>query len=84
MTTATLPIYGKIGLRQTVSNTLTMAYRALLKIKHTPDQLVDVLLQPILFTLMFTFIFGGAISGSIENYLPLLIPGILVQTVISA
>ncbi|GHU64020.1 transport permease protein [Clostridia bacterium] len=89
MTTATLPIStlpvnGKIGLRQTIRNTLTMAYRALLKIKHTPDQLVDVLLQPILFTLMFTFIFGGAISGSIENYLPLLIPGILVQTIVSA
>jgi ABC-2 type transport system permease protein len=67
-----------------ISNTLTMAYRGLLKIKHTPDQLVDVVLQPILFTLMFAFIFGGAIAGSMADYLPALIPGILAQTVVMA
>ncbi len=41
-------------------------------------------LQPILFTLMFTYIFGGAISGNVLSYLPIIIPGILVQTVIGA
>jgi ABC-2 type transport system permease protein len=61
-----------------------MAYRSLLKIKHCPDQLIDVVLQPILFTLMFAFIFGGAIAGSMGDYLPLLIPGILAQTVVMA
>ena len=35
---------------QTVRNTLTMAYRGLLKIRRTPEQLIDVTLQPILFT----------------------------------
>jgi ABC-2 type transport system permease protein len=73
-----------ISLKTTLKNTMTMAYRALLKMKHTPDQLVDVLLQPILFTLMFAFIFGGAIAGSMGDYLPMLIPGILAQTVIMA
>jgi ABC-2 type transport system permease protein len=71
------------SIRQTVSNTLTMAYRGLLKIKRTPEQLFDVTLQPILFTLMFTYIFGGAISGNVHAYLPVIIPGILVQTVIT-
>ena len=33
---------------------------------------------------MFTYIFGGAIAGNVQNYLPLIIPGILVQTVITA
>jgi len=68
---------------QTVRHSLTMAYRGLLKIKRTPEQLFDVTLQPIIFTLMFTYIFGGAISGDIQSYLPVIIPGILVQTVIT-
>jgi ABC-2 type transport system permease protein len=68
---------------QAVRNSLTMAYRGLLKIRHTPEQLFDVTLQPIIFTLMFTYIFGGAISGNVHNYLPVIIPGILVQTVIT-
>ncbi|WP_214630156.1 ABC transporter permease [Paenibacillus agaridevorans] len=71
------------GLGQTIRNSLTMAYRGLLKIKRTPEQLFDVTLQPIIFTLMFTYIFGGAISGDVQSYLPVIIPGILVQTVIT-
>jgi len=69
--------------RQTVRNSFTMAYRGLLKIRRTPEQLFDVTFQPIIFTLMFTYIFGGAISGNVQNYLPVIIPGILVQTVIT-
>jgi ABC-2 type transport system permease protein len=72
-----------VSLSQTIANTFTMAYRGLLKIKRTPEQLIDVTLQPIIFTLMFTYIFGGAISGNVASYLPLIIPGILVQTVIT-
>jgi ABC-2 type transport system permease protein len=72
-----------VSLGQSVRNSFTMAYRGLLKIKRTPEQLIDVTVQPILFTVMFTYIFGGAISGSVESYLPLIIPGILVQTVIT-
>lgn len=68
---------------QTLRNSLTMAYRGLLKIRRTPEQLFDVTLQPIIFTLMFTYIFGGAISGDVSSYLPVIIPGILVQTVIT-
>ncbi len=68
---------------QTVRNSFTMAYRGLLKIRRTPEQLFDVTLQPIIFTLMFTYIFGGAISGDVLSYLPVIIPGILVQTVIT-
>ncbi|WP_409345377.1 ABC transporter permease [Paenibacillus sp. MBLB4367] len=68
---------------QSVRNSLTMAYRGLLKLRRTPEQLFDVTLQPIIFTLMFTYIFGGAISGDVQSYLPVIIPGILVQTVIT-
>lgn len=71
------------SLAQSIRNSLTMAYRGLLRIKRTPEQLFDVTFQPIIFTLMFTYIFGGAISGNVINYLPVIIPGILVQTVIT-
>jgi len=65
-----------------VSSSLTFGWRALLKIKHVPEQLFDVTMFPILFTLMFTFVFGGAISGSTEEYLQYALPGILTQTVV--
>jgi ABC-2 type transport system permease protein len=72
-----------VSLGQTISNSLVMAYRGLLKIRRTPEQLLDVTFQPIVFTLMFTYIFGGAIAGSVSSYLPIIIPGILVLTVIT-
>jgi len=71
------------SLKQTIQNSLTMAHRGLLKMRRTPEQFFDVTLQPILFTLMFTYIFGGAIAGNVHNYLPIIIPGILIQTVIT-
>lgn len=73
----------RISLEQSFANTFTMAYRGILKIKHNPEQLFDVVIQPIIFTLMFTYIFGGAIAGDVTAYLPTIIPGILVQTVIT-
>lgn len=76
-------LLSKPSFNQSLRNSLTMAYRGVLKIRRTPEQLFDVTLQPIIFTLMFTYIFGGAISGNVQNYLPVIIPGILVQTVIT-
>lgn len=65
-----------------VSNIQTFAWRALLKIKHVPEQLFDVLVTPIMFTVMFTYLFGGALAGSTDAYLNFLLPGILAQTVV--
>lgn len=67
-----------------VKNTFTFAHRTLLKIIHSPESLLDVTLMPILFTLMFTYLFGGAISGDIASYLPIIIPGILIQTCVTS
>ncbi len=55
------------SLGQSIRNSFTMAYRGLLKIRRTPEQLFDVTFQPIIFTLMFTYIFGGAISGNVQQ-----------------
>jgi ABC-2 type transport system permease protein len=67
----------------TVRQTLVMAWRATKKMRRNPEQFFDVTLQPILFTVMFAYVFGGAISGNVKSYLPLMIPGILAQTVLT-
>nr|WP_143690216.1 ABC transporter permease [Williamsia sterculiae] len=75
---------GRVGVRVAVGQSLTMAHRGLLKIRHNPQQLFDVIVLPIVFTVMFSTIFGGAIVGNVHAYLPLLIPGVLVQTSVAA
>lgn len=64
------------------SAVLTLAWRAMLKIKHVPFQLFDVAVSPIMFTLLFTFIFGGALAGTPRQYVQYLLPGVLVQTIV--
>ena len=65
-----------------VSAVLTLAWRALLKIKHVPFQLFDVIVTPIMFTVMFTYIFGGALEGTPQKYIQYLLPGVVVQTIL--
>ncbi|WP_125763759.1 ABC transporter permease [Levilactobacillus mulengensis] len=65
-------------------NTATMAYRNLLKTVHNPDRFMDVIIQPVMFMLMFGYLFGGAIAGGVQAYLPTIVPGILMQTMLSA
>ena len=57
-------------------------WRALLKIKHVPEMLFDVIAIPIVFTLMFTYLFGGALAGSPHRYLQFILPGTLVMAVL--
>ena len=65
-----------------LSSVGTLAWRAMLKIKHVPFQLFDVIVTPIMFTLLFTYIFGGALAGTPREYIQYLLPGVLVQTVV--
>jgi ABC-2 type transport system permease protein len=65
-----------------LSATGTLAWRSLLKIKHSPFQLFDVTVTPIMFTLLFTWIFGGALAGTPRAYVQYLLPGVLVQTIV--
>jgi ABC-2 type transport system permease protein len=73
-----------VGLRATLSQTMTLAWRATMKMRRNFETLFDVTIQPLLFTAMFAGIFGGAISGSVEGYLPIIIPGLVGQTVLTA
>jgi ABC-2 type transport system permease protein len=62
--------------------TITLGWRAMLKIKHVPFQLFDVTAFPLMMTLMFTYLFGGALAGSPREYVQYLLPGIVVQTIV--
>jgi ABC-2 type transport system permease protein len=65
-----------------LSASRTFGWRALLKLKHVPEELIDVIFIPVLFTLMFTYLFGGALSGSTGDYLQSLLPGTLAMTLV--
>jgi ABC-2 type transport system permease protein len=65
-----------------LSASRTFGWRALLKLKHVPEQLIDVIGIPVIFTLGFTYLFGGALAGSPRAYLNFLLPGTLVMTVV--
>ena len=65
-----------------ISAALTFGWRGMLKVKHVPEQLLDVTITPVMFVVMFTYIFGGEVSGSSREYLDYLLPGILVMSVL--
>ncbi|MHC1559765.1 ABC transporter permease [Actinomycetospora sp. C-140] len=64
---------------QWVSQSITMAWRSLVQIKHNPSELLDLSIQPIMFVLLFTFVFGGAIGGSTDAYLQFSLGGLIAQ-----
>ncbi|MFD3721778.1 ABC transporter permease [Streptomyces sp. NPDC058674] len=65
-----------------LSTSLTFGWRAVLKIKHVPEQLFDVTAFPIMMVLMYTYLFGGALAGSPQTYIQTLLPGILVMSIV--
>jgi ABC-2 type transport system permease protein len=65
-----------------LSAALTFGWRGMLKVKHVPEQLLDVTITPVMFVLLFTYLFGGAIAGSTGDYLDYILPGVLVMSVL--
>jgi ABC-2 type transport system permease protein len=65
-----------------LSMALAFGWRGMLKIKHVPEQLIDVTVTPVMFVVLFTYLFGGAVAGSTQAYLQYILPGILVMSVL--
>ena len=65
-----------------LAQSLALAGRAVRKIVRTPEQLIDVTLQPLIFLLLFVYVFGGAVAGSRHDYLQFVLPAIMVQTLL--
>jgi ABC-2 type transport system permease protein len=70
-------------LAATLSDSLVITKRNLIKVKRVPDLLVFATLSPIMFVLLFRYVFGGAIQipGGV-SYPEFLLPGIFAQTVV--
>jgi ABC-2 type transport system permease protein len=93
-TTQALPAADEAAVRKAISSrsrparpsalsaALSFGWRGMLKVKHVPEQLLDVTITPVMFVLMFTYLFGGAIAGSTGEYLQYILPGILVMSVL--
>jgi oleandomycin transport system permease protein len=69
----------RIGPRQVLANALTLAWRSVMQLKHSPEKLLDVTLMPIVFLLLFLYVFGGAVAGNTHAYLEQLLPGLVAQ-----
>jgi oleandomycin transport system permease protein len=69
----------RIGFRQTLANGLTLAWRNVTQLKHSPEKLMDVTLMPIVFLVLFLYVFGGVVAGSTHAYLQVLLPGLFGQ-----
>ena len=69
----------RIGVRQALANALTLAWRNVIQLKHSPEKLMDVLLMPIVFLVLFLYVFGGVVAGSTQAYLEVLLPGLVGQ-----
>jgi ABC-2 type transport system permease protein len=93
-TTRTAGETEEVALRQALSSTPrpprasavsaagTFGWRGMLKVKHVPEQLLDVTITPVMFVLLFTYLFGGAIEGSTGEYRDYILPGVLVVGVL--
>jgi oleandomycin transport system permease protein len=69
---------------KTLRHGLRLAWRSLLKIKHSPEQLLDLSLTPTMFLTLFVFLFGTAVAGNWHKYLQFVLPGAAVQSLIFA
>ena len=70
----------RTGIPRTIRHALVLAKRNLVKTARTPEQLIDVTLQPVIFLILFVYVFGGAIGGGSRHaYLEYLLPGLLGQ-----
>ena len=69
-----------MSVSNSVSDTLVLARRALMRILRAPDLLLSFTVQPIMFVLLFVYVFGGAIKTPGFDYVDFLMPGIIVQT----
>jgi oleandomycin transport system permease protein len=91
MSTTTTAIESEVGRPRTTASpvrrfglarhSIALAKRSLLKTRRTPEQLLDVTLQPIMFVVLFVYLLGGAVAGSTHEYLQFMLPAMLAMQV---
>jgi oleandomycin transport system permease protein len=81
-TTTTPALSPRVSPAEGIRQTLTLAWRTIVQVRHNPWELGDFSIQPIMFVLLFTYVFGGAIAGSTGEYLTFALPGIIVMNML--
>ncbi|MQY06184.1 ABC transporter permease [Actinomadura macrotermitis] len=79
MTALTFDPPRRISPRRTLRHSLTLAWRNIAQLRHSPEKLLDTTLMPIVFLLLFLYVFGGAVAGDTHSYLQKLLPGLVAQ-----
>ncbi|MGK5449329.1 ABC transporter permease [Streptomyces radiopugnans] len=74
------------GIGQSVTDSLTIAKRNLLRMMRIPEMVIFGLIQPVMFVVLFSYVFGGSISipgAGVDAgaYREFLMAGIFAQTV---
>jgi ABC transporter DrrB family efflux protein len=74
------------GIRQSMTDSLVIAQRNLLRMMRIPEMVIFGLIQPIMFVVLFSYVFGGSISipgagVDADAYREFLMAGIFAQTV---
>ncbi|MFC9246830.1 ABC transporter permease [Streptomyces sp. NPDC057136] len=73
------------GLAQSVTDSLVVAKRNLIRMARIPEMIIFGLIQPIMFVVLFSYVFGGSMmiggSTSPADYRNFLMAGIFAQTV---
>jgi oleandomycin transport system permease protein len=84
--TVTVPpaphVSARVGPLDGVRQSLTLAWRTIVQVRHNPWELGDFSFQPIMFVLLFTFVFGGAIAGDWQAYLQGMLPGMITMNML--
>ncbi|MEU2287233.1 ABC transporter permease [Streptomyces sp. NPDC013178] len=74
----------RIGPVRLYRHTAALTWRIITQVRHNPEPLFLLGIQPILFLLMTTYIYGGQLAGSSHAYLQYEVPGIMGYNAIFA
>lgn len=74
----------QISLRDTVTDSLVITRRNLVRVIRLPQLLLFATIQPVMFLVLFNYVFGGAIGQTLPpvvegKYIIFLLPGLMVQ-----
>lgn len=67
------------SLLRPLSDVGVVVWRHLVQIRHNPEQLIEVAVQPVLFVFLFGIVLAGQMSVGGGDYLTYVVPGLIVQ-----
>ncbi|MEV0916210.1 ABC transporter permease [Streptomyces sp. NPDC049967] len=75
----------RLGLLTVSRHCLTLGGRNLLHLKANPGEIIGfAVVQPLIVIALLVYVFGGAIAGNTDAYLQFALPGLIVQSSVTA